>query len=324
MQGKHHIIVEAKRLRYEFDIKRNITVILGDSATGKTTLIEMLTTFSELAEGSGIRVESDVPCVVFSGGKDWRHIIDGFSNSIVFIDEHHHFVFSKEFAEVVSGSTNYFVIITRRPLYNLPYSINEIYGIKTSGRYHYPDKVYHEFYNVYSDEMMQGNDDRYTFYIEDSKAGFEFYRNAFGSEICHSCEGNANMARILNACEDQAVVIADGAAFGAYIEEMMEIYEEKGNIILYLPESFEWLVLRSGVIGVEKNQSILEAPEEYIKSEEYFSWERFFTALLQHETRNDPVKQYSKLKLMPFYYTGKNKDAILELMPKEIRSLALK
>ena len=42
MRGKHHIIVETKRLKYEFDIRRNITVIQGDSATGKTTLTGLL------------------------------------------------------------------------------------------------------------------------------------------------------------------------------------------------------------------------------------------------------------------------------------------
>lgn len=42
MIGKHHIVVESPRLKYEFTIKRNLTVIQGDSATGKTTLIELL------------------------------------------------------------------------------------------------------------------------------------------------------------------------------------------------------------------------------------------------------------------------------------------
>ena len=37
MKGKHHIIIESARLKYEFDIRRNITIIQGDSATGKTT-----------------------------------------------------------------------------------------------------------------------------------------------------------------------------------------------------------------------------------------------------------------------------------------------
>ena len=42
MKGIHHIIVSNGNLKYEFDIKRNITILKGDSATGKTTLIEMI------------------------------------------------------------------------------------------------------------------------------------------------------------------------------------------------------------------------------------------------------------------------------------------
>ncbi len=32
MKGKYHVIVQNKRLRYEFDIKRNITIIRGGAA----------------------------------------------------------------------------------------------------------------------------------------------------------------------------------------------------------------------------------------------------------------------------------------------------
>ena len=42
MKGKYHIVVQNKRLRYELNIRRNITMIREDSATGKTTLINLL------------------------------------------------------------------------------------------------------------------------------------------------------------------------------------------------------------------------------------------------------------------------------------------
>ena len=44
MKGKYKIVVSAKRLRYDFEIRRNLTILIiirGDSATGKTTLIDM-------------------------------------------------------------------------------------------------------------------------------------------------------------------------------------------------------------------------------------------------------------------------------------------
>ena len=66
MKGSHRIIVETERMKYEFVIRRNITIILGDSATGKTTLIELLNMFARRGAGSGVTVQSDVTCVVFS------------------------------------------------------------------------------------------------------------------------------------------------------------------------------------------------------------------------------------------------------------------
>lgn len=56
MKGKHKIIVQNNRLHYEFEIKRNITVIQGNSATGKTTLINMLRQWENLGTSSGVDV----------------------------------------------------------------------------------------------------------------------------------------------------------------------------------------------------------------------------------------------------------------------------
>lgn len=39
MRGKHRVIVSTKRLKYDFEIRKNLTIIRGDSATGKTTLV---------------------------------------------------------------------------------------------------------------------------------------------------------------------------------------------------------------------------------------------------------------------------------------------
>ena len=40
MKGGYHIIIQDKRMKYDFYIKRNITIIKGESATGKTQLME--------------------------------------------------------------------------------------------------------------------------------------------------------------------------------------------------------------------------------------------------------------------------------------------
>lgn len=62
MRGKYRVVVKNKRLHYEFEIKRNITIIKGDSATGKTTLINMIRQFANLGNSSGVDLMCDVPC----------------------------------------------------------------------------------------------------------------------------------------------------------------------------------------------------------------------------------------------------------------------
>lgn len=97
MKGKHHIIIDAPRLRYEFEIKRNITILQGESASGKTTLIDLLTDYASNKDNSPIRIMSDVPCEVYiAGGERWQPVLQSIENSIVFIDEGNPFIRSKE------------------------------------------------------------------------------------------------------------------------------------------------------------------------------------------------------------------------------------
>ena len=79
MRGKHRVIVQNNRLHYEFEIKRNITIIRGDSATGKTTLINMLRQAENLGNSSGIEVSCDVPCRILEGS-NWKLILEHTEN----------------------------------------------------------------------------------------------------------------------------------------------------------------------------------------------------------------------------------------------------
>lgn len=125
MTGKHKIIVQNNKLHYEFEIRRNITIIQGDSATGKTTLIQMLRQAENLGKSSGIDVICDVPCKVLEGA-NWKLLLRNLAGNIIFADEENEFINTEEFASEIKNSDNYFVLITRENLYNLPYSVEEI------------------------------------------------------------------------------------------------------------------------------------------------------------------------------------------------------
>lgn len=109
------------------------------------------------------------------------------------------------------------------------------------------------------------------------------------------------------------LVIADGAAIGSEMNELYQLMCHKPTIKCYLPESFEWIVLKSGVVGGKIVQDILGHPEDFVESQKYFSWEHFFVALLVEHTQDSYLK-YSKSKLNGAYLHDKIKQAILDVM----------
>ena len=84
---------------------------------------------------------------------------------------------------------------------------------------------------------------------------------------------------------------------------------------LYLPESFEWLILSARILKNKYVDEILDAPYDYVDSKKFFSWERFFTTVLIDETK-DTYLAYMKKKLNPTYLQDVIKEAILEKMEK--------
>lgn len=50
MKGKYEVVVKSRRLQYKFTVFRNITILRGDSATGKTTLIDMIAAYQEMGK----------------------------------------------------------------------------------------------------------------------------------------------------------------------------------------------------------------------------------------------------------------------------------
>lgn len=315
MKGSYHIVVQTKKLRYELDIRRNITIIRGDSATGKTTLIQLIEQAASLGESSGVEVVCDRPCRTLSGA-DWNLLLPNLHEQIIFLDEENRFIKSQDFAEAVKASDCYFVIVTREDLPNLPYSVDEIYGIHTSGKYHDLKRTYHELYHIYSVEPAENAIHPEAVLVEDSNSGYEFFSHVCekGGIACTSAMGKSNLKNVITASAARnLLVIADGAAIGSEMNELYQIMKHRPSVVCYLPESFEWVILKSGLLHDKSIPEILATPEHYIDSQRYFSWERFFTALLI-ECAADTYLQYSKHRLNPAYLHDAAQTAILNVM----------
>ena len=164
----------------------------GNSATGKLTLPDLIDAYDNLGADSGVTVNCGVPCKDISG-KDWKRNLSFIHDSIVFVDEGNFFLRSHDFAAEAKRSSNYFVIVSREPLPQLLYSVEEIYGLKntnrTSSKCPQYSRVYTGTYRVYGDALYDGTVPDLVV-VEDSNSGFEFF-----SELCRK-----NSAPCVSAC----------------------------------------------------------------------------------------------------------------------------
>lgn len=311
MKGSYQISVQNNRVKYEFTVQRNLTIIQGDSATGKTTLVDLIREYQLNGADSGINLSCKKKCVVLEGN-DWKETLSLFSDCIVFVDEGNHFVSSAEFASQIKKTGNYYVIVTREGLENLPYSVNEIYGIHTSGKYANLKQVYHEFYHIYGNETALDFNEVRKILTEDSNAGFQFFKALSDQKFeCNSANGKSNIFGILKELKENSLVIADGAAFGSQMDKISKLIEQKKNVILYLPESFEFLLLQAELFNDDSSiAKILKNPSDYIEPKDFFSWEQFFTSLLIKKSEGTFLK-YSKKKLNKNYISQTIKLKIL-------------
>lgn len=199
LKGTHRVIIQTKRLRYDFELRRNITIIRGDSATGKTTLIDMIQEYVNNPSGSPVELTCDKACHVLTGTL-WREQLSAMQDAIVFIDEGNEFVKSKDFSKEIQVTDNYYVIVSREGLPTLPYSVDEIYGIRTSGKYGTLKQYYHEFYRIYGDNTLAKTVKPETVIIEDSNSGYQFFDSVCSDYNlkCISAGGKSNVFHHLN------------------------------------------------------------------------------------------------------------------------------
>lgn len=296
MKGDFIVRVDTKRIQYEFTLHRKFTVIQGDSGTGKTTLFNLIRGAHERTPG--VLVNCKARCVPASAFADeWQHYLQTHEDMIVFIDEDYKWVRSNEFAAIAAKSDNYFVLINRDPLYGIPYSVREIYHIKTSGKFHTLVPAYTSAYFEIKPEYIL---------TEDSKSGLQFFQAACtkNKDKCLSAHGKSNVYGLLTRAPlntSEVLVVVDGAAFGPNVESIVGLKDyENHHIRLVMPESFECLLLRLPMFQRHKGvQEVLQRTSMFVSSE-FSSWERFFTWYIHELTKGTPAS-YSKDSLSRCY-----------------------
>ena len=303
MHGEYKISVKNNRNNYSFLLRRNLTILRGESGRGKTTLFEMIRDYNRFGKESGVSISCNKELVIVEGDR-WEEIISANPDKIIVIDEDSRFIRSRDFADMVRGSDNYYLIITRNYLEQLPVSVDEIYEL-TGGKNKRFKPVYSEI-----DRMYDNPTRRYlpfkpqVIITEDSNSGYQFFEK-IASRLglqCVSAGGKSHIYRMLNQYSDQdVVIIADGAAFGAEIGDIVKQQRLRPRkVAIFLPESFEWVILSSGVVTIDDTLK-LSNPELFADSVDFMSWEQYFTDLLVEMTKNSDYQKYNKRKIAAYY-----------------------
>lgn len=314
MIGKYDIEVVTRKVDYQLTVERNITILRGNSATGKSTLYRAIKQFENDGRASGIKLTCDRPCVILEG-KNWENDLKEIKQSIVFVDEGAKFINTEEFATAIKKSDNYYVLITRQDLGNLPYSIHEIYELDTN---RIGNRIFCKQQQIYKSNNIAQNAIISKIVTEDSKTGYEFYNEYAKTHNiqCEHADGKTNVSKkIVNKNNSQTtLIIVDGAAYGSEMNNTMILINSIPGYILFTPESFEWLLLNSNILNEPYITEVLKAPYNYIESSEFFSWEKYFTDLLNKATKESNIMLYNKSnnKSLKIFTTGKNMKRVIE------------
>ena len=298
MKGKHVISITSRKATYRLELERKISVLKGNSGTGKSSLIRLISEYLEYGKQSGVKLLTDpvVSLSVLTNTSDWSEILASVHDTVLFIDEDVRYLYSESFQRELWAADCYAVIVSRSGRFAaLPYSISGIYELVTEKR---GINTATTMYRLYEEERDRGYFDLVL--TEDSNSGFEwfsFLADKAGIHCISSGGKSSVFTSLLQHKGGKILVFADGAAFGAEMERVYQYTQlHPETTMLYLPESFEWLILRSGILHDEEIRTVLASPSDYIDSRLYFSWEQFFSAYLTEKSK-DTVYQYSKTKL---------------------------
>lgn len=283
MKGKHNIKISNKRISYDLNFDRPISIIFGDSGIGKSTILKMIKDYQENGKDSGIRFSTTSEGVlILNKSSNWQELLSKISNFIIFADEYVKYVLTKEFAEAFSRSGNYLVYITRESRTGaLTYSIKSMYSI-VSSRKEGGKCTQNSLYSWYYDNVKLSKPDLLV--TEDSKSGLTIMRALLSCE-CITSNGKDNIINKLKEVSSKdyksIYVLVDTAAFGSNMPKLLRYITESGkNITVGMYESLEYILLST------KNfrnfvESELDETYNYVDSSDYLTWEQYYTDLLK-------------------------------------------
>ena len=206
------VIVDDEELK--FSINHKINVIYGDSGCGKTYITSRLADYGTTV--FVVRSIADVDIVLDSNPS---------SNRVFWFDEDMTlYVKKSHLLPKINAKNHICIFISRDNLNGITYSYKAVYELVSN-------KSNYKLQRVYPDYNLMPSGDSYI--TEDSCAGFYYYTK-FLHNVMHPNKGEDMIGK---AVSENAVLIADGIAFGSSISKALSL-----GIRLNLQESFEYMV----------------------------------------------------------------------------------
>lgn len=321
MNGKFKIEVSNGNIEYSLEIDHKITVFMGDSGTGKSVLQNIIEDYmADLEENNKSEISLKINDIDAKLG-DIRvaprtmfyEFVKDISDTIILIDEDVAYLNKSRFAGLLKNRDNYYIIMTRNKIVNLPYSVTALFEFKAERALNGNIKnVAHPLHKKL--DVSKPVD---VILTEDSKSSYLFFSEICKENTCFSLDGKTKIFKYLESIDDRIyMVLLDGAACGTEISKMILLGKTYYNVVIALPESFEWMVLKVLAKNYSKElEFVLSKTTDLIDNLEYFSWEQYYTDMLKsyyHSRYND---KYSKSELINSDLLDKSKDFIELLKP---------
>lgn len=236
------------KVEYHIRIASRVTIICGDSATGKTVMLEALCDQSDSQHDDRVieyRYTAGVPAIT-----TLKTYPEG---SIVFMDEDTvKYLWKTDQLHTILDAHNYYVLITRLQAVDIPCSISDIYELQTVDGITKAVRRYPNF-----DKWYDANE----YVCEDEVSGYMYWDNYLPNVT--TMRGRLNWKKYKH-CE---CLIMDAAALGSEIADMLH-----ENVKLYAPQSFEYLLIKYFTeLSTEDLVGLLEPTHK--------TYERLFTDL---------------------------------------------
>lgn len=314
MTGEVSFTIYTPGERIQVSLKRKYNVFPGKTGTGKSYIWKVLSLAlkkDEKSKSNPVTLKNDVPIYLINSINDLeKACLGGKPEGICILDEPEGMT-EREIAEYTLKAPHYYMIITREAIEALPYSVHAVFELRLRKGRNADNLTATELYSF---------DTRIDFepkiiITEDSNSGYQFFKHVFKDAEVISANGKSNISRLLNTLIVQGktdiLVVADGAAFGSNVKALFETLSQANvydaaRVCIYLPESFEWLVLSSDIFRKFNLKDKLEHTENYAESAIYKSWETYYTELLVDLSRQYN-HVYRKSKLSEFYLSQSDK-----------------